>query len=52
MRTETLITDARIASMVPGKTPYGVIEDGAIAITGNRIASNTNQSIMCFMHIF
>ena len=38
MRIDTLITDARIASMVPGETPYGVIEDGAIAISGDTIA--------------
>lgn len=38
MRIDTLITDARIASMVPGDTPYGVIEDGAIAISGNTIS--------------
>lgn len=38
MRIDTLITDARIASMVPGETPYGVIEDGAIAISGGAIA--------------
>jgi len=38
MRIERLLTNARIATMTPGDTPYGVIEDGAIGLYGDRIA--------------
>jgi imidazolonepropionase len=30
--------NARIATMIPGGRPYGAIDDGAIAVTGGRIA--------------
>lgn len=33
----TLFTDAKLATMTPGETPYGLIEDGAVAITDGRI---------------
>ena len=35
---ELLLTDARIATMRAGATDYGVIEDGAMAIGGGKIA--------------
>lgn len=35
---ELLLTDARIATMRAGATDYGVIEDGAIAISNGKIA--------------
>ncbi|WP_274423563.1 imidazolonepropionase [Chelativorans sp. YIM 93263] len=34
----TLLTNARLATMIRGKEPYGLIEDGAVAIDGERIA--------------
>jgi imidazolonepropionase len=34
---ELLITDCRLASMVPGGEPYGAVEDGAILIRDGRI---------------
>lgn len=34
----TLFTDAKLATMVPGATPYGLIENGAIAVKDGRIA--------------
>ncbi|MDO9587941.1 MAG: imidazolonepropionase [Brevundimonas sp.] len=37
MRADTLITDCRLATMVPGGEPYGAIEDGAILIRDGRI---------------
>ncbi|WP_173934496.1 imidazolonepropionase [Chelativorans sp. Marseille-P2723] len=33
-----LITEARLATMVPGAQPYGLIEDAAIAVEGGHIA--------------
>lgn len=38
MRFDRLLTNARIATMAPDGEPWGVIEDGAIGIRGNRIA--------------
>lgn len=38
MRFDRVLTDARLATMVPGETPYGTIEAGAIGIAGERIA--------------
>lgn len=38
MRFDRLLTHARLATMVPGATPYGAVEDGAIGIVGDRIA--------------
>lgn len=38
IRADTLITDCRLATMVPGGEPYGAIEDGAILIRDGRIA--------------
>lgn len=38
MRFDRLLTNARIATMAEGGTPYGVIEAGAIGISGDRIA--------------
>ncbi|WP_292169933.1 imidazolonepropionase [Brevundimonas sp.] len=38
MRADRLITDCRLATMVPGGTPYGTIEDGAILVREGRIA--------------
>lgn len=37
MKADRLITDCRLATMVPGSEPYGAIEDGAILIEGGRI---------------
>jgi imidazolonepropionase len=37
MIADRLITDCRIATMVPGRKPYGAIEDGAILICEGRI---------------
>ncbi len=36
--TDRLLSDARVATMVPGGAPYGLIEAGAVAIRGGRIA--------------
>lgn len=33
----TLFTDAKLATMVPGATPYGLIENGALAVKDGRI---------------
>lgn len=33
----TLFTDARLATMTPSETPYGLIEDGALAIRDDKI---------------
>ena len=38
MRINTLLTDIRIATMANSDLPYGVIEDGAIAIADGKIA--------------
>ncbi|MBJ7446127.1 MAG: imidazolonepropionase [Brevundimonas sp.] len=38
IRADRLITDCRLATMVPGGTPYGTIEDGAILVREGRIA--------------
>ncbi len=35
---DLLITDINIATMVKGNSPYGIIENGALAINGNTIA--------------
>ena len=35
---ELLLTDARIATMRPGRGPYGILEDAALAIAEGRIA--------------
>ena len=35
---DLLLTDARIATMLPGRTDYGVIPDGAIAVRDGSIA--------------
>ena len=35
---DSLWTNLRLATMVPGAAPYGAIEDGAIAIRDGRIA--------------
>ncbi len=32
-----LITDVRVATMAPGNAPYGLIDNGAIAIAGGMI---------------
>ena len=37
-RFEGLLTDCRLATMVPGERPFGVIEDGAVLIREERIA--------------
>lgn len=37
MKADRLITDCRLATMVPGGEPYGAIEDGAILIREGRI---------------
>ena len=37
MKVDRLITDCRLATMVPGGEPYGAIEDGAILIRDGRI---------------
>lgn len=37
MRIDRLLTNARIATMTSGGVPYGVIEDGAIGLSGDRI---------------
>ena len=38
MKADRLITDCRLATMVPGDAAYGAIEDGAILIRDGRIA--------------
>lgn len=38
MRFDRILKNARIATMAEGGVPYGVIDDGAIAIAGDRIA--------------
>jgi imidazolonepropionase len=35
---DTLWIDVRLATMVPGGAPYGTIEDGALGVSGGRIA--------------
>ncbi|HSG34033.1 MAG TPA: imidazolonepropionase, partial [Sphingomonadaceae bacterium] len=35
---DLLLEDVRLATMVDGALPYGIIEDGAIAIAGGNIA--------------
>lgn len=35
---DTLWLDARLATMVPGGVPYGAIEDGALGVSGGRLA--------------
>lgn len=37
IRADRLITDCRLATMVPGGEPYGAVEDGAILIRDARI---------------
>ena len=37
-RFEGLLTDCRLATMVPGGQPFGIIEDGAVLIREGRIA--------------
>jgi imidazolonepropionase len=37
-RWDSLWIDVRLATMAPGGTPYGAIEDAALAISGDRIA--------------
>jgi len=36
-RWDLLITDARLATMCAGDTPYGIVEDAALAVSGERI---------------
>src|SRR5215217_2120271 len=36
-RIDLLLTDCRVATMAPGETPYGAIEDAAIAVQDGRI---------------
>jgi len=36
--SDLLITDCRLATMVPGGPPFGAVEDGAVLIEGGRIA--------------
>src|SRR5262245_9458372 len=36
-RWDTLWVNARLATMRTGGAPYGVIEDGVVAVTGERI---------------
>lgn len=38
MPTDRLLTDATLATMAPGGAPYGLVEGGAVAIEGGRIA--------------
>ena len=38
MKTRLLLTDCRVATMQAGGAPYGLIEDGAVLIDGDRIA--------------
>lgn len=38
MRVDTLLTGARLATMVAGPSPYGAVEDGVIAARDGRIA--------------
>merc|ERR1711938_121223 len=38
MQFDRLLTNARLATMVPGGAAYGAIEGGAIGISGERIA--------------
>lgn len=38
IRADRLITDCRLATMVPGGAPYGTIEDGVILVRNGRIA--------------
>ena len=38
MRYDRVLTNLRLASMVPGETPCGIMEDAVIAIDGERIA--------------
>lgn len=35
--TRTLFTHANVATMLAGSAPYGMIEDGAVVLTGDRI---------------
>lgn len=35
--TDLLLTDCRLATMVPGGAPFGALEDGAVLIEGGRI---------------
>ncbi len=35
---DLLLTDLQIATMQSGKTPYGIVDDGAVAIADGRIA--------------
>jgi imidazolonepropionase len=35
--SDRLLTGARVATMVPGGAPYGLIEDGAVAITDGHV---------------
>ena len=37
MQAERLITDCRLATMIPGGAAYGAVEDGAILVRGGRI---------------
>ena len=37
MRFDRILKNARLATMVEGDTPYGVIENGALAISGDQI---------------
>ncbi|HUF57034.1 MAG TPA: imidazolonepropionase [Thermohalobaculum sp.] len=36
--TDRVLTDCRLATMAPGGAPYGLVEDAAIALDGERIA--------------
>ena len=38
MRFDRLITNARLATMVAGDTPYGTVENAAVGLVGDRIA--------------